>query len=515
MIHYCELCDKEFSSKGSLVRHLETIKHKRAIENDGITNNKMIYACDRCETEYTSKQGLTAHFKTDKHKNAKEFNNNINNKSISMDFRVIPLYDKYIIYEDGEIFNIVTKIKPKISLVKGTLVVSLQDSNKINKSFTYRRLIYEVWYGIKLIDKDKIKFRDNDKNNHHYTNLINVNGPDKHLTHMPLDPAKEWKIVEEFDNYKVSNYGDVFSIFSNKILINQISDDGYECINLNSSKPHKFYIHRLVFQTHIGIIPKDKEVDHENRNRRDNYIGNLRLLTSSENNKNRELPKAKTREIHQYTLCNKFIKVWECVQDIEDKLGFDKSGIYSCGLGNQKSSSEFIWKYPEHVRVTNLMGYKMIETNDEFTYSKYKINKDGIILNKNNFIKVIYLKGEYKKINLKPDFGKSHGYFVHRLVAMTFLPNNNPENNVVNHLDENKSNPNVNNLQWTTNAENIKYSLGIKINQICLKTGEILFVYNSVTDANAAIKKNRSYSGIYDTCNGKRNDSAGFGWKYV
>jgi hypothetical protein len=104
-------------------------------------------------------------------------------------------------------------------------------------------------------------------------------------------------------------------------------------------------------------------------------------LTSSENNKNKELSKCKVREIHQYSLCNKFIKVWICVQDIFDELGFPKSKIYDCGLGNRKSSRGFIWKYPEHVRVTNLTGYKMIKTNDNLTYSKYKINEDGKIIN--------------------------------------------------------------------------------------------------------------------------------------
>lgn len=511
MSHYCEPCKKEFTTKGSLVRHLETTKHKKAID-DGINNNKMIYLCDLCKTEYASKQRLTAHFKTTKHKQMQEYLDYINNKNILMAFRVVPLYEKYIVYEDGETFNTLTKYKLKVSSLG---VLCLQDNNNQSKPFTHRRLIYEVWYGIKLIDKDKIKFRDNDKNNHHYTNLINVNGPNKHLTHMPLDQTKEWKIVEDFDNYKVSNYGDVFSIFSNKILINQLNEDGYEVIELSNNKKQKFYINRLVFQTHVGIIPKDKEVDHENRNKRDNYIGNLRLLTSSENNKNRVLPKSKNREIHQYTLCNKFIKVWECVQDIEDKLGFDKSGIYSCGLGNQKSSNKFTWKYPECVRVTNLMGYKMIETDDEYTYSKYKINEDGIILNKNNFIKIISKKGDYKKINLKPDFGNPHGYFVHRLVAMTFLPNDNPEHNIVNHLDEDKSNANINNLQWTTGAENTRYSLGKEVNQICLNTGQILNTYNSASDANFAIGKPRKNSHISKTCTGGQNTSAGFGWEYV
>lgn len=49
-------------------------------------------------------------------------------------------------------------------------------------------------------------------------------------------------------------------------------------------------------------------------------------------------------------------------------------------------------------------------------------------------------------------------YFVHRLVAMTFISN--PENKeCVNHKDENKQNNNVSNLEWMTSGENTRYSL--------------------------------------------------------
>lgn len=47
-------------------------------------------------------------------------------------------------------------------------------------------------------------------------------------------------------------------------------------------------------------------------------------------------------------------------------------------------------------------------------------------------------------------------FFIHRLVADHFIPN--PDNKeVVNHIDENKKNNNVSNLEWMTSGENTRY----------------------------------------------------------
>jgi len=57
---------------------------------------------------------------------------------------------------------------------------------------------------------------------------------------------------------------------------------------------------------------------------------------------------------------------------------------------------------------------------------------------------------------------QGHPYKLHRVVGKCFIPNTNNKPQI-NHLDGNKQNNNVSNLEWVTNSENQKHahSLGL------------------------------------------------------
>lgn len=87
----------------------------------------------------------------------------------------------------------------------------------------------------------------------------------------------------------------------------------------------------------------------------------------------------------------------------------------------------------------------------------YTITKTGLIKNRKTKkpVKPYISTRGYVRVRLQKD-GERHNYALHRLVAEIFIPNPNeyPE---VNHIDGNKLNNRVSNLEWCTRSQNIKH----------------------------------------------------------
>lgn len=100
----------------------------------------------------------------------------------------------------------------------------------------------------------------------------------------------------------------------------------------------------------------------------------------------------------------------------------------------------------------------------------YQINEKGQIRNviTGNTIKGDINNAGYHRVGL---YCKGHNpahqkIFRHRMVAQVFLENDDPENKkVVNHIDGNKSNNSIENLEWTTTLENERHACRNKLNK--------------------------------------------------
>lgn len=365
-------------------------------------------------------------------------------KHKQLHYKLIRDYENYFIYENGDIISNKRKTKNLMAIDAENRTTLCKNGKQ--KSLMVTRLMYETWYNKKLKTTEIIKFCDNNKNNLHYSNLINTS--DRNTKHLPLDPNKEWRFVVDYPDYKTSNYGDIFSLKLNRMLIPQLDSKGYLLIKLTLDSYDNLSVHRIVYRAFVGEIAEDKVVDHKNRIRTDNFIDNLQESTYSENNENSTRPNPRGHIVHQYTLDNIFIREWDSVKELSKTLNLNKLKIKECCEGIINEYQDFKWIYSEKVLDTSEF-YPIVSNNGE-TYSNYKINKNADIINNKNFKLKYGMDSEYKRVTLQSDDNKLSTLLVHRLVAMTFISNDIKEHDIVNHIDENKMNAHVDNLEWCT-----------------------------------------------------------------
>lgn len=432
-----------------------------------------------------------------------------------MEYKIIKDFENYNLYENGDVFNSKTNQKLIINNSNNKFTIKLCKNSKSN-TITLCRLIYETFYNEKLTNRDIIKFKnENSDDKFHYKNLEKINRTDmfKNINHVILDINKEWKNIKNYEDYKISNYGDIFSIKSNKMLNPMKNSENYLCVKLIlNNKRNGFLVHRLVYDTFKNLINgKNMVVDHIDRNPSNNHIDNLREVSKSENSYNREYPKINSNKIQQFTLNNEFIKEWNSITEICKELKYSISQISNNCLGKNKNAYGFIWKNLSII--DDLTGFKQIIMDDGKIYSDYKINKKGEIINRNNMLMNYNVNNGYHVLELKADDNTHKTLKVNRLVALTFLENlNNYE--IVNHIDENKLNNNVENLQWCNHKQNISHSQGKKVNQINIKTNEIIKTFDTLNDAFRELNKNYG-ANIRWVCEGKRKTAFGYKWSFV
>ena len=97
--------------------------------------------------------------------------------------------------------------------------------------------------------------------------------------------------------------------------------------------------------------------------------------------------------------------------------------------------------------------------------------------------------GGYRRMQIVLDSGEKVSMFIHRLMALTYLPN--PENKEeVNHIDGNKLNNKLSNLEWVTKKENMLHAHKLKLRdntgegnpRKILSEEEVLEIYEALYD---------------------------------
>ena len=115
-----------------------------------------------------------------------------------------------------------------------------------------------------------------------------------------------YKKIIGFENYEVSDLGNVRNVKTGRILKARISKRGYYQLGLYKNKKfHSVKIHRIVALMFLENEENFIDVDHKDRNRLNNIPSNLRWVTKKTNNDNSML--GKNTYITYNDITNKFL----------------------------------------------------------------------------------------------------------------------------------------------------------------------------------------------------------------
>ena len=148
----------------------------------------------------------------------------------------------------------------------------------------------------------------------------------------------------------------------------------------------------------------------------------------------------------------------------------------------------------------------------EIPFAKnYKIDTQGNVfsLHRNRLMKPHLIRNGYLRVNIKCDDGVARAFLIHRLVALTYIPN--PDfKSEVNHIDGIKTNNTLSNLEWATREENQQhaFSNGLNTNvgesngRSILSSDQVLEVYwklyNGARNSDLAKEYNLSRTAVME-----------------
>lgn len=167
-----------------------------------------------------------------------------------------------------------------------------------------------------------------------------------------------WKVIEEYQNYEVSNYGRVRSLSRNvtqkghkklytrvmegKMLKQRKQNAGYMIVWLcKDGKKKAFTVHRLVALAFLEGNGTD--VNHIDGNKLNNVSSNLEYVSRSENLKHAYRKLCRTRHQQKRVMCIETGIVYDSIKEASLKTGANAVSIGHCLAGRNKTAGGFTW----------------------------------------------------------------------------------------------------------------------------------------------------------------------------
>jgi len=339
------------------------------------------------------------------------------------------------------------------------------------------------------------------------------------------------KIINNYPNYSISKKGLVKNINTGKFLSLKKKSDGYISVKLTNENGRKGYrVNRLVACAFIPNPENKPTVNHKNHNRCDNNVDNLEWATSAEQNIHKRKPN-KINQRKALGVCvlridkdtNETIEEYDSLTSasewcIENKLTENKGAIGQISMvckGKGITAFGFKWVYKKNSDNCDVdEEWRPILPIHVDGTEGYFMSNYGRLKNKHGHIRNGWDNNEYVQVSI----GKRKSYLLHIIIALTFIENSDPENKKeVNHIDGDKKNNKVTNLEWVTHSENVQHAFdtGLTPTKPVVQydvNGNKIASFNSAAEASRQLKLSAGPSNILRVLDSD-NLACGFIWR--
>lgn len=160
---------------------------------------------------------------------------------------------------------------------------------------------------------------------------------------------REWKPIGDYEDlYLISDYGEINSLRSRKLLSTKSLSSGYPCVSLCRGGGQKtFRVHRLVAKAFLPNPKGYNVVNHKDGNKLNNHVDNLEWCDTDWNNQHSietGLKGYKASPVSQYSKEGVWVADFDSQQQAEDKTGICRKQINNCIKDKQKSAHGYVWK---------------------------------------------------------------------------------------------------------------------------------------------------------------------------